>query len=641
MLTINKITSHTTVDFAAEELKKYLRMMMPENGDIKIAYTPEARDGFRLGLMQDFGLDTSDAENCDLDDIIYIDCDTQGGIIAGSNARSVLLAVYEYFRQMGCRWLFPGLDGEYIPLKSISPVKYRKLADTRIRGNCIEGFVSPKIVTDFIEFMPKVGLNTFMIQFRVPTVFFSNYYFHWRNNANRPAEPITRQQAEGWSALVECEIAKRGLVLHSYGHGFTIDPFGIDSAMGDSVVNPEDYSEELMKNYALIDGKRQFFGNKPINTQLCMSNCEVRKKVVDYVVDYSRKHTNIDYLHIWLADSFNNHCECENCVKYRPSDLYVALLNEIDAALTAAKLPTRIVAIVYSDTFWAPIVEKLNNSKRFTLMLAPIERDYTDELDVNISVALPPYVRNKLEVPYKFGEIIGHFNEWKKNFAGDHFVFDYHFWWHQNCDLSGKMLAKRVYSDAKTYRSLGGSGVVECGTLRSFFPNGYPFYTHARTLFDASLSLEEIESDYYSHAYGDCWEKISKILEDMNETLPYEYVAPMVARRRETKYATPDYQERIAKAREIQKQVLALVKEHYNSSIRIHTASIRLLEHYAWYVQYFINIIEKVANGDKEGADAAMREFKNTAGRIEFYAEAYYDHAQAAGMIENNIMHLI
>ena len=67
MLTINKTTSHSTVDFAAEELKKYLRMMMPEAGDIKINYDPEAKDGYLLGLMQDFGLDVSDAENTELD----------------------------------------------------------------------------------------------------------------------------------------------------------------------------------------------------------------------------------------------------------------------------------------------------------------------------------------------------------------------------------------------------------------------------------------------------------------------------------------------------------------------------------------------------------------------------------------------
>ena len=117
MYCINKITSDPTVDFAAEELKKYLRMMMPEAGEIFIKYAPEAKDGFMLGLMSDFGLDTSEADDIELDDILHIDVDGAGnGVIAGSNPRSILLAVYRYLQENGCRWLFPGIDGEFIPM---------------------------------------------------------------------------------------------------------------------------------------------------------------------------------------------------------------------------------------------------------------------------------------------------------------------------------------------------------------------------------------------------------------------------------------------------------------------------------------------------------------------------------------------
>ena len=105
--------------------------MMPECGDVKIALNPMAKDGFRLGLMQDFGLDTSDAADTELDDILYIDCDERGGIIAGDNPRSVLLSVYEYLRQNGCRWLFPGVDGEFIPMQDLGPVKYRYMPTSR------------------------------------------------------------------------------------------------------------------------------------------------------------------------------------------------------------------------------------------------------------------------------------------------------------------------------------------------------------------------------------------------------------------------------------------------------------------------------------------------------------------------------
>ena len=57
MFYINKITSDSVIDYAAEELKKYLRMMMPDGGDVIINSDPLAREGFRLGLMSAFGLD--------------------------------------------------------------------------------------------------------------------------------------------------------------------------------------------------------------------------------------------------------------------------------------------------------------------------------------------------------------------------------------------------------------------------------------------------------------------------------------------------------------------------------------------------------------------------------------------------------
>ena len=72
MYQIKKISANRVVDFAAEELAKYLRMMMPYCGEIDVSYAPDATDGFRLGLMQDFGLDVSDADDTELDDILYI-----------------------------------------------------------------------------------------------------------------------------------------------------------------------------------------------------------------------------------------------------------------------------------------------------------------------------------------------------------------------------------------------------------------------------------------------------------------------------------------------------------------------------------------------------------------------------------------
>ena len=45
MYYVNKISLAEPIDFAASELKKYLRMMMPEGGDVKITYAPDAKEG--------------------------------------------------------------------------------------------------------------------------------------------------------------------------------------------------------------------------------------------------------------------------------------------------------------------------------------------------------------------------------------------------------------------------------------------------------------------------------------------------------------------------------------------------------------------------------------------------------------------
>ena len=97
---IYRVNPDSVVTFAAQELKKYLRMMMPEAGEVYVSLDPAATDGFRLGLLEDFGL-PSEAEDPVLDDVIHVDTDTQGGILAGSNSRSVLFSVYRFFRENG------------------------------------------------------------------------------------------------------------------------------------------------------------------------------------------------------------------------------------------------------------------------------------------------------------------------------------------------------------------------------------------------------------------------------------------------------------------------------------------------------------------------------------------------------------
>ena len=510
MYVINKTYSHSAVDYAAEELRKYLRMMMPECGNVEIKYNPEAKDGFRLGLMQDFGLDVSDAEEPDLDDILYIDTDEKGGIIAGDNPRSVLLSVYEYLRQNGCRWLFPGVDGEFVPMQDIVPVKYRHKPTSRYRGWCNEGSEGQHLMVEAIDFMPKVGMNVFMTEFFIPSHYYSRYYEHAQNELNRPPEPITNAQVLQWKCACESELIRRGLQVHDIGHGWGCEPFGVDSLLenADSTL-----SDDLRECIAFVHGERKLPIGQAKNSQICMSNKRAREIVVKHVCDYAEKSTYVDYLHVWLGDGINNHCECEECKKKTTSDWYVILLNEIDAELTRRKLNTRLVFIAYNDTIWAPVEEKIKNVERFTLLLATSNRYFSKPLEKpEVLPTVELYVRNKIITPKDYSKTFAHFTNWRDSaFSGASVSYDYHFFRFQYLDVGGILLSKVVNSDIKFYCENDINGAIEDGSQRSFFPTGLCFYTYARTLFDSSLSAEEIAEDYFSHAFGKDWRDCKSI----------------------------------------------------------------------------------------------------------------------------------
>ena len=74
----------------------------------------------------------------------------------------------------------------------------------------------------------------------------------------------------------------------------------------------------------------------------------------------------MDYLHVWLADTHNNLCECEDCCKTTLSDQYVELLNEIDRRLTQEGLKTRIVFLLYQELLCASRTAPRRRFRNFT-----------------------------------------------------------------------------------------------------------------------------------------------------------------------------------------------------------------------------------------------------------------------------------
>ena len=630
MLLINKVSSHSAIDHAAEELRKYLRMMMPECGNIEIKYAPYAKDGFRLGLMQELGLDTSDVRDTVLDDIIYIDTDERGGIIAGDNPRSVLIAVYEYLRQNGCRWLFPGVDGEYIPLQSIKSVKYRHVPTLRYRGWCNEGFEFQTSMLEAIDFVPKVGMNVFMLEFFNPTIYYRRYYMHSGNEKNRTPEPVSDAQILQWKRQCESEIAKRGLMYHDIGHGWTMQPFGIDTAMGKDTAleNEKSITPDQRRFIAMINGERKLFGGIPNHTQFCMSNPDAREIIADFVADYAEKNSHADYIHVWLADGRRNQCECERCREKIPSDWYIMLLNKIDEKLSARGLSTRIVYIAYAETVWAPETEQLINPDRFAMLFAPSTRLYSRSLQItDENPSIIPYDRNRNTVYKRVNELFWHFKDWTRKWSGANISYEYHFWYHQYRDIGGVSLAKIINEDIKFYRKNNIHGVIEDGSQRSFFPTGLAFYTYARTLFDAELEFSDIAEDYFRHAFGDDWREFYEYLERISTAFSHEFVSGNKNQGSgRSSWYDPSMLDNIKAVKDIVAEGRRLVEKNYNSVYRVQTVSVRLLEFHAKFTEMFAECLAQKAVGNDAAAIELFEKMRAECGRSEAQFELWYDH---------------
>ena len=637
MYKIYKTTICSPVDYAAEELKKYLQMMMPQCGDVPVKYDPEAKDGFRLGLMQEFGLDVSDAEDTFLDDILYIDADENGGIIAGDNPRSVLLAVYEYLRQQGCRWLFPGVDGEFIPVvNGLKAVSYRHKPSCRYRGQCNEGSEYQQNMVEAIDFTAKVGMNVFMMEFRIPTSYYRRYYNHLHNEMNRPPEDVTNETILQWKRQCEAELSRRGLQFHDMGHGWTGDPFGLDSSArkGDGV-DDTTISDEARQYLAMVGGRRKMF-NYPNVTQVCMSNPVARKMVVDYAADYAASHGNVDYLHVWLGDAINRACECDECRKKTISDWYMILLNELDEELTRRKLDTRLVFIVYTDTVWAPLYEAIKNQKRFTCLFAPISRSYTVSLPETMpKIELTPYKLNENVMPDTLAASFAYFEKWKEMWKGSNIAYEYHFWRHQYYNVCGLGLAKVINDDVRAYKKYDVNGIIQDGSQRSFFPTGLAFYVYARTMYNDTLTYDELVEEYFSCAFGKDWKSFYNYLEKVENAFDFCYMEGQCSEdpERSPRYA-PSRVPSLQTVRSIVAEGRELIKAHYNKPYRVQTVSVRLLELHALFCELLSDAMVQKALGEDDKAMELFEVMKAEMGKYECYFQTCYDHGLAFYSLE-------
>ncbi|MBQ8642011.1 MAG: DUF4838 domain-containing protein [Clostridia bacterium] len=635
--TITVKTLHPAVLYAADELKKYFRMMMPRCGDPVIAYSGSA--GFCVGVTGDFADIPADIKNAaaagkDTDDILYINTSACCGIIAANTPRGVLLAVYQYLREQGCNWLFPGPDGEVIPNRTaLADTDYSHTASYRYRGQCNEGSETQPLMMDAIAFTPKTGMNTFMLEFDIPRSYYVKAYRH-SYDTSCPAEPLSSETVLQWKRECEAEISRRGLLFHDMGHGWTAEPFGLDSSGQWARSDDSRIPDEARQYLAQLNGVRTFYGGVALNTNICMSNPRAREIMAAYIADYASLQTNVDFLHIWLADASNNHCECEKCAEKVMTDWYVMLLNDIDRHLSERQLATRIVFISYVDTLWPPVEEKLVNPDRFTLLFAPITRLYSETYQTPADRdAVTPYVCNHNRMPQGMAENLGYLQAWQEHWRGDCFCYEYHFWMAHYCDLGGLTLSKLLYDDIRGLRQNGLSGIVEDGSQRAFWPNGFLFYVYARTLYDREISYETLLEEYFTAGYGKDWKKAVEYLKAVSEAADFAFVkGERSADPAKGRHYNPDLLPSLRRLAELAEEFRPVVEaklEAYRADTSVGRCEYvhwDLLRWHTDWVKLCGALLCCACVGDTEGADAAFAKIPAAMQNLVHLRPDIYDH---------------
>ncbi len=478
----------------------YARTELERVGALLLDETPGALSDVRLCVMEQ-----PDVADPLMDDLIEIDVCGRSGMIAGSNPRSVLLGVYRYLREQGCRWVRPGVAGEYIPRGAgLKDVQGSWRPSVRHRGVCIEGAVSRQHVLDMIEWLPRNGCNAYFTQFRESYTFFDRWYSGL--DSDRPGVKITPEEARDHLRACVDAIRVRGLIYHAVGHGWTCEPFGIAGLGWDTgdVVIPDDVQPML----AEVNGQRALWGGVPLNTNLCYSNPAVREIMAQDIVRYAREHPEVHLVHVWLADGSNNNCECAACRMKRPSDWYVVLLNETCRLLRQEALTTRIVFLIYVDLLWPPVQERFEDPERLVLMFAPITRSYSSPYPHVMPPAdIPLFELNKLQFPNGVEANLAMLAGWRQVFEGDSFDFDYHLMWDHYHDPGYMQISRVLHDDMNALPKLGINGLISCQAQRCFFPTGLPMAMLGETPW-TDRSFDALTEDYLRACYGAAWEPV-------------------------------------------------------------------------------------------------------------------------------------
>lgn len=604
----NDAAADQTLAFAASELARYAQLITDQSCAVTpvrtVAQAPVEPGTALLGLCGQMAL----AKEIELTPALWDDgyaIWTSGDQLrlAGRNARSVLYAAYDFLQRQGVRFVRPGPDGERIPAQPKLALPTEPIVENaayRHRGVCIEGAPSLEHCLNMVDWCAKRRMNTLFLQF-----FSSRYYFQlWYGRPYNPQfadHDVDDQEAARLDHEVVEALRQRDLVYHQVGHGWTA--LTLDMPRSGWVTTEEEVPEARRRWAAEVDGTRGLFKGTPINTELCYSYQPAFDALIENIVTYCAAHPEMDVVHFWLSDAYNNKCECDACQELSITDWYAKLINALSVALHQRTPGKRFVFLCYFELLWPP--EKVQIDDRYDniiMMYAPISRCYGHKLtdgacDDNADYARPPL--NRFVSPRVNRFFAQDIADWRQSFGGDSFDFDYHLTWAIWRQLDDTYLARMIYEDLQDLQAIGLNGILSCQSFRAFWPTGLAMHVLADGLWDPMEPWAVMAERFFQDAYG---AQAQQAIDYVNET--QDILATDDPHRRALPFSTSDAAQLAQKLAQLE-EALQMLEQAQDGADAMADRSLDILAYQVRILQRIIPIYQAHVDGNAAGARRA------------------------------------
>ena len=344
-MTLLSARDETALAFARSELRRVLRALSIGGlaNEIRLELVGRRQAGPALGLK---------------DDGFAIVPEAGGYRILSRRVRGLVYGVYEFLERLGCRWYFPGPEGEHIPAGPASP------PDQVIVENPHTPYRSVVAFWDFTDSQRQQRIREnldFAIRSR-----YNRFYLHWPEGL-RAAHRLAWRRGHGLDIGVKLHTARQLLPAR------------------------------LFRSHP--DWFRFHDGERRPDYNLCVSSpqalAEVSRNAGKLAASFDLDITDLAY---WQDDVPDAWCHCPSCARLSPSDQNLRLMKAILDGVRTVYPRGRVSYLAYYATAAPPQASRI--PRGIFLEWAPHSSCYRHDLDdpeCPRNAVLFGYLRQNLE----------------------------------------------------------------------------------------------------------------------------------------------------------------------------------------------------------------------------------------------------